>query len=63
MDAIDPLWLRLNKQGCHWNRDPLEAMARVGFVVDKVDAFKTFDTMLPAVPMIRVEAHRPAHAG
>jgi ubiquinone/menaquinone biosynthesis C-methylase UbiE len=61
MDACNPLWLRLNKQGCHWNRDPLEAMAQAGFVVDDVHLFKTFDTMLPAFPMIRVEAHKPAH--
>jgi SAM-dependent methyltransferase len=62
MDASNPLWLRLNKQGCHWNRDPLEAMARVGFVVDGVYPFKTFETMLPAFSMIRVEAHKPARA-
>jgi SAM-dependent methyltransferase len=36
MDAGNPLWLRLNKQGCHWNRDPLEPQGRVGFVVDGV---------------------------
>jgi SAM-dependent methyltransferase len=59
MDAADPLWLRLNKQGCHWNRDPREDMAHVGFVVDVVEPFKTFETMLPAFPMIRVEAHKP----
>jgi ubiquinone/menaquinone biosynthesis C-methylase UbiE len=62
MDAGNPLWLRLNKQGCNWNRDPREEMARVGFVVDEVYPFKTFETMLPAFPMIRVEAHKPARA-
>jgi ubiquinone/menaquinone biosynthesis C-methylase UbiE len=62
MDAGNPVWLRLNKQGCNWNRDPLEAMARAGFVVDDVVRFKTFDTMLPAFPMVRVEAHKPAPA-
>jgi ubiquinone/menaquinone biosynthesis C-methylase UbiE len=62
MDAGNPLWLRLNKQGCNWNRDPLEAMVHVGFVVDEVYSFKTFETMLPAFPMIRVEAHKPARA-
>jgi ubiquinone/menaquinone biosynthesis C-methylase UbiE len=60
MDAGNPLWLRLNRQGCNWNRDPREAIARAGFVVDQVHSFKTFDTMLPAFPMIRVEAHKPA---
>jgi SAM-dependent methyltransferase len=63
MDAGDPLWLRLNKQGCHWNRDPRAAMREAGFVVDGVHSFKTFETMLPAFPMIRVEAHKPARAG
>jgi ubiquinone/menaquinone biosynthesis C-methylase UbiE len=60
MDAANPLWLRLNKQGCNLNREPREVIARVGFVVDEVYPFKTFETMLPAFPMIRIEAHKPA---
>jgi SAM-dependent methyltransferase len=58
MDAGNPLWLRLNKQGCNWNRDPLGPIASVGFVIDDVVPFKTFDTMLPAFPMVRLQAHK-----
>jgi ubiquinone/menaquinone biosynthesis C-methylase UbiE len=62
MDASNPLWLRLNRQGCNWNRDPLEAMPETGFVVDNVYPFKTYETLNPAFPMIRVEAHKPARS-
>jgi SAM-dependent methyltransferase len=60
MNMTDPLWLRLNKQGCHWNRNPLGAIAKAGFRIDDVLAFKRFDLSLPAFPMRRVRAHRPS---
>ncbi len=60
MDAINPLWLHLNKQGCHWNRNPIGAMSAAGFGLDDVQSFKRFDTVMPAFQMRRVRAHRPA---
>jgi ubiquinone/menaquinone biosynthesis C-methylase UbiE len=59
MDVTDPLWLRLNRQGCHWNRDPRGEIVAAGFEVDDVRAFQRFDTVMPAFPMCRVRAHRP----
>jgi ubiquinone/menaquinone biosynthesis C-methylase UbiE len=59
MDVTNPLWLRMNKQGCRWNRKPLKAIAEGGFRIDDVQAFKRFDLVLPAFPMRRVRAHRP----
>lgn len=58
MDVTNPLWLRLNKQGCHWNRNPIDEMRAAGFKVDDVVAFQRFDTLLPAFPMRRVKAHK-----
>jgi SAM-dependent methyltransferase len=58
MDMTNPLWLRLNKQGCCWNRDPVGAIDAAGFQIDDVAAFKRFDTVMPAFPMRRVKAHR-----
>jgi SAM-dependent methyltransferase len=58
MDMINPLWLRLNKQGCHWNRNPIREMQAAGFEMDDVMSFKRFDTVLPAFPMRRVKAHK-----
>ncbi|WP_394829778.1 class I SAM-dependent methyltransferase [Pendulispora albinea] len=59
MDLGNPLWLRINKQGCNWNRDPLAALSEAGFWVDDVRAFQRFDTMMPAFPMRLVKAHKP----
>ncbi len=58
MDVANPVWMFLNKQGCRWNRNPLGAIEAAGFVLDDVQAFKRFDTMMPAFPMRRVKAHK-----
>jgi len=58
MDVTNPLWLRLNKQGCCWNRNPISDMRAVGFQLDDVTAFKRFDTLMPAFPMRRIRAHK-----
>jgi SAM-dependent methyltransferase len=58
MDLTNPLWLRLNKQGCRWNRNPIGEMEAAGFELDDVMSFKRFDTCMPAFPMRRVRAHR-----
>jgi ubiquinone/menaquinone biosynthesis C-methylase UbiE len=58
MNVTDRLWLRLNKQGCHWNRNPIGEIQAAGFHVDDVMAFKRFDTVMPAFPMRRVKAHK-----
>ncbi len=62
MDALNPLWLRMNKQGCHWNRNPLRDMANAGFRLDDVQSFQRFDTALPAFPMRQIQAHKPPPA-
>ncbi len=59
MDAANPLWLRLNGQGCNWNRKPLPQIKAAGFRVDDVRAFQRFDLLLPAFPMERIQAHKP----
>jgi SAM-dependent methyltransferase len=59
MAMTNPLWLRLNNQGCSWNRNPIRAIADAGFRIDDVMAFKRFDTVMPAFPMRRVKAHKP----
>jgi len=58
MDIANPLWLRLNGQGCNWNRQPLPLIKAAGFQVDDVRAFQRFDPLLPAFPMLRIQAHK-----
>ena len=60
MDAANPLWLRLNGQGCNWNRQPIPQIEAAGFRLDDVRAFQRFDTLLPPFSMRRVRAHKPA---
>jgi len=51
MDATNPLWLRLNRQGSNWNRQPLPKIEAAGFQIDDVRASKRFDTLHPAFPI------------
>jgi ubiquinone/menaquinone biosynthesis C-methylase UbiE len=60
MDMTNPLWLRLNKQGCRWNRNPIADIEGAGFQLDDVTQFKRFDTIMPAFPMRRVKARKLA---
>ena len=58
MDVANPLWLRLNKQGCNWNRQPLSLIEAADFRLDGVRAFQRFDTVIPAFPMRLIRAHK-----
>jgi ubiquinone/menaquinone biosynthesis C-methylase UbiE len=59
MDLVDPMWLRLNKQGCHLNRRPREAIASAGFAVEDSRDFQFFYKTMPAFPLQQIEATRP----
>ena len=56
MDVLDPVWLYLNRQGCHMNRRPLTRLRQCGFVVEQVVPFQVFSAGLPAFPMRRILA-------
>jgi ubiquinone/menaquinone biosynthesis C-methylase UbiE len=58
MDIFNPMWLRLNKQGCNLNRRPREAITSAGFVVDHTRDFQAFYKTMPAFPMQQIEARR-----
>ena len=56
MDAVNPLWLAANRQGCRLNRDPLPALARAGLAIEHVEPFQVWSAGLPAFPMRLVRA-------
>jgi len=58
MDRFDGLWLRLNAQGCHMNRNPIPSLAAAGFEVRAVEAFQIYSAGLPAFPLRQIEAIR-----
>ena len=48
MDLADPIWLAMNEQGCHMNRDAERAARSAGFVVLEVRRFQLFAQSFPA---------------
>lgn len=58
MRAVDPLWLRLNGQGCHLDRDPLPALDRAGIRLESIEAFQIWSAGIPAFPMRLIKATR-----
>jgi ubiquinone/menaquinone biosynthesis C-methylase UbiE len=56
MRLFDPVWVALNGQGCHMDRDTEQTLARAGFAFDTVHAFQVFAPGVPAFPMRRIEA-------
>lgn len=58
MTVANPLWLKLNKQGCNMNRRPISAIEEAGFEIEDLHEFQRFDTFLPAFPMQRIHARR-----
>ena len=51
MNAVNPLWLRVNGQGCRLNRDPLPALERAGLSIERVEPFQIWSAGIPAFPM------------
>lgn len=59
MHAFDPVWLKLNGQGCHMDRDPIPVLERAGFAVEVTETFQIFAPVpVPAFPMVRLRARR-----
>jgi ubiquinone/menaquinone biosynthesis C-methylase UbiE len=49
MDLLNPLWLRLNKMGCHWNRRTIDAVRSAGFDITSV---RDYSIVSPASPAL-----------
>ena len=48
MDLLNPVWLRLNKVGCNWNRRSVEAVRDAEFRNVDVKRYKIFSPVAPA---------------
>jgi len=60
MHAADPVWLHLNEQGCHMNRDTFALVRAVFPDAEITERFQIFSAGLPAFPMIAIRAAKPA---
>jgi len=59
MDILNPIWLSMNKVGCHWNRRIVEEVKAAGFVIRSVERYKIFSEAAPlAFPFRVVKAER-----
>ena len=58
MDLANPLWRRMNGQGCNMNRRPVEALRAAGFDVAGVEPFEVFAAGVPAYPKRLIRALR-----
>ena len=61
MDLLNPMWLRINKLGCNWNRKTVEDVKKVGYVIRSVEPFKIYSSGAPATfPLRVIKAERSA---
>lgn len=58
MRAVNPLWLWVNGQGCHLDRNPLPELERAGLHVERIEPFQIWSAGLPAFPMRAIFARR-----
>ena len=61
MKLLNPIWLRINKMGCHWDRKTVELVQNAGFLIRSVESHKIFSKAVPAsLPLRLIKAERPA---
>lgn len=59
MKLSNPIWLRINKMGCNWNRDIVKLVQEAGFTILSVDPYKIYSTAVPATfPLRLIKAER-----
>jgi ubiquinone/menaquinone biosynthesis C-methylase UbiE len=49
MNLLNPIWLRVNKVGCNWNRKTVEEVRKAGFKIRSVESYKIYSKATPAV--------------
>ena len=59
MKLLNPIWLRINKMGCHWDRQTVESVRDAGFTICSVERYKMFSKAVPAsFPLRLIKAER-----
>lgn len=54
MDLFNPIWLRMNKIGCNWNRKTVEYVKAAGFIIHSIEPYKMYLEAAPAAFPIRL---------
>jgi len=64
MDLLNPLWLRLNKMGCHWNRRTIDAIRHAGFDIVSIREYSIVSPAAPALlPGRMIRGRKAQHTG
>ena len=59
MDLLNPIWLRINRIGCNWNRTTVEYVKAAGFVIRSIEPYKIFsEASVAAFPLRIIKAER-----
>jgi SAM-dependent methyltransferase len=58
MHLVNPLWLRINRQGCRLDRDPIPVLVGAGLHIERVEPFQLWSAGMPAFPMRAIYATR-----
>ncbi len=60
MNLLNPIWRRINKVGCNWNRNTVKDVQKAGFKIRSVEAYKVYSKAAPAVfPGRIIKGERP----
>ena len=54
MDLLNPIWLRINKMGCNWNRKTVELVKAADLTILSIESFKLYTSGAPAAFPLRV---------
>ncbi len=54
MDLLNPIWLRINKIGCNWNRKTVDDVKAAGFIIRSIEPYKIYSTAAPTAFPIRI---------
>jgi len=58
MHAVNPIWLRVNGQGCRLDRDPVPPLEEAGFAIEHIEPFQVWSAGMPAFPMRLIYGRR-----
>jgi SAM-dependent methyltransferase len=54
MDLMNPVWLRLNKMGCNWNRRTVNEVKAAGLQIVELNKYNIYSRAMPAAYPLRV---------
>ncbi len=54
MDLLNPIWLRINKMNCNWNRKTVQVVKAAGFTIRSLETYKIYSKATPVAFPLRI---------